>query len=147
MARPQATALAVLAAAVTSVPQDELQLQVEAPASVSAGASMPLTLGIRNTGAQPLTLYLRGRTIAFDFLVLDRSGNVVWQRLHDQVVPAVVQIVTLGPGERREFRDTFRLKTNDGRPVSPGIYWIIGLLLRDDPEPYRAPPVPVRVLL
>jgi hypothetical protein len=108
---------------------------------------MPLTLGIRNTGAQPLTLYLRGRTIAFDFLVLDRSGNVVWQRLHDQVVPAVVQVVTLGPGERREFRDTFRLKTNDGRPVSPGNYRIIGLLLRDEPEPYRAPPVPVRVTL
>ena len=118
-----------------------MELTLEAPARVTVGASLPLSLALRNTGAQPLTLSLRGRAIAFDFQVLDSSGAVVWERLHEQVVPAVIQAVTLAPGERRDFRHTFDLKGNDGVALRPGTYTVVGLLLRDQPDPLRSPAV------
>jgi hypothetical protein len=47
----------------------------------------------------------------------------------------------LRPGQRRVFRHTFDLKTNEGRPLPPGRYSITGLLLRDTPEPLKSAPV------
>lgn len=107
---------------------------------------MRLALGIRNAGAEPLTLYLRGRTIAFDFIVADRAGRVVWQRLHNAIVPGIIQAVVLRPGQSRVFRHTWDLKNDAGRPIPPGEYSVAGLLLRDQPEPLRSLPVAFKIL-
>ena len=111
-------------------------LELDAPRRVGAGTSAALVLRLRNTGSQPATLYLRGRHIAFDFLVTNQQG-VVWQRLHGQTVPAIARVVDLAAGEVMEFRETWPLTNNDGRPVAAGSYSVEGLLLREEPEPMR----------
>ena len=115
-------------------------LELDAPPRVSPGTSAALVLRLRNTGPQPATLYLRGTSIAFDFIVSDPVNHVVWQRLHGAVVPAIVRAIEIGPGERLEFRETWPLRTNAGSWVAPGKYAVVGLLLRDEPEPLRTQP-------
>ena len=121
-----------------------LVLELDAPPRVAPGTSVTLVLRLRNTSAEPATLYLRGRTSAFDFIVSD-ARDVVWQRLRGAVVPAIARVVQLGPGETLELRDRWPLTGNDGRPVAAGRYSVVGLLLRDEPEPLRSGSVSIEI--
>jgi intracellular proteinase inhibitor BsuPI len=125
---------------------DSLRLEIEAPAQVRPGDRARITLRARNAGAAPLQLYLRGRIIAFDFVLRREDGTVAWQRLADQMIPAIVQVKVLGPGDTLEFADAWDGRTGRGAPLPPGHYTLEGLLLRDQPEPFRSAPVPVEVL-
>ena len=116
-----------------------LVLELGAPRRVRAGTSVTLVLRLRNTASQPTTVYLRGRSIVFDFIVSDKQG-VVWQRLHGQTVPAIARVVELAPGDVIEYSDEWPLRDNDGQPVTTGHYTVVGLLLRDEPEPLRTEP-------
>jgi hypothetical protein len=70
---------------------------------------------------------------------------VVWRRLAGEVIPAVVQLRTLAPGEVLELRAEW-----DGRPArgapAPGDYWVRGLLLTDGPEPLATPAAGLRIV-
>jgi hypothetical protein len=140
------TRQAALRAPMTTTSPVSLRLELDVPARVASEDSVPLTLRARNTGSRPLELYLRGRVIAFDLVVADQSGAVVWQRLQDQAIPAIVQVKVLGAGDALEFRHTWDLRTNRGRPVPPGRYTVVGLLLRDEVEPFRTPPAQLEVV-
>lgn len=116
-----------------------LVLELGALRRASAGTSVTLFLRLRNNASQPATVYLRGRSIVFDFIVSDGQG-VVWQRLHGQAVPAIARVVELAPGDVIEYSDEWPLRRNDGRPVPAGSYTVVGLLMRDEPEPLRTAP-------
>ena len=116
---------------------EALELTLEAPPSVRVGAGATFVLRMRNRGREPLTVYLRGRTITYDFHVYDAAGVVVWQRLFNQVVPAIIQAVTLEPDGHREFRETWSLETNGGAALAPGHYSVVGQLPNDQPRPYQ----------
>ena len=118
---------------------DALRLTLIAPAETRAGARVPFTLRVENTSARPLELALRGREIAFDVIVSTTDGAIVWRRLDGAVIPGILQLRVLGPGEHLDLRASWESAT-------PGSYFARGALLTDEPSPRETPLVRVRVL-
>lgn len=130
--------------AVAATPSDSLRLWLDAPAEVRAGEPVPITLRAENITERSLDLYLTGRTIAFDLTVTDEDGAVVWRRLEDEVIPAILRLETLEPGETLELEDTWEQRSNDGEPVAPGAYTVRGEILTEE-EPLVTPEAPLRI--
>lgn len=125
--------------------QDSLSLTLVLPAEVRAGGRVPITLRVENHERGPLDLYLRGRTTTFDVEVTDTGGTVVWRRLEGEIIPAIVHLRTLAPGERFEIGTTWDQRTTQGRPIPPGAYSVRGLLLVEG-KPLETVPVPLRIV-
>ena len=123
-----------------------LRLQLVAPARMGAGDSVPIVIVAENVGRQPLELYLRGRTIAFDITAARQDGTVVWRRLEGAVTQMILQLRVLQSGERLELVDEWNQLDNAGQPVNPGSYDLTGMLLTEDPEPLRTRPLTIRIL-
>jgi len=123
---------------------DSITFTVVAPHSVRRGKAVPITLRVTNTGAQPLNLYLTGRTITFDIIVTRADGQVVWRRLEHVTGQQIVQVKTLAPGERFELKDVWHQRTDAGTRVSPGDYTLTGVIPTDR-QPLRTVPLPLRI--
>ena len=95
---------------------------------------------LQNLGNTPLELYLRGRTIAYDVLITDATGRLVWHRLEVDVVPGIIQFKVLDAGEAFELSHDWDQRTNRGASVGPGRYTAQGILLTDGPEPLSSVP-------
>jgi hypothetical protein len=124
--------------AVTTDP-DSLRISLDLPREVRSGQPVPIVIRLENTGTKPLDLYLRGRTIAFDVFVADSNGDVVWQRLKDQVIPAIIQLKVLQPGGVLELEEEWLQRGNGGEPLGPGSYLVRGSVLTDGPALETAP--------
>lgn len=118
---------------------------LDVPATVAAGATVPIRLRVRNTTSAPLDLYLRGREITFEITIVDSSGDAVWRRLDGKIVPAILQIRTLAPGETLELSDRWDQKSADGSQVVPGRYLVRGEVVTDGESSLVAPAVPLEV--
>jgi len=101
------------------------------PDTVARGAKVPIVIRVSNTTSAPLDLYLRGRDIAFDITVTDSAGAELWRRLEGETVLAIIQIKTLGPGEKLELSDDWDQRTKSGGPAAAGVYGIRGSVLTD----------------
>lgn len=123
---------------------DSVRLSLELPDEVRAGEPVPIALRVENVANRPLDLYLTGRPIAFDLIVTDAEGSAVWRRLEDEVIPAILRIETLGPGDTLELERTWDQRTKEGEPVPPGDYTVRGELLTED-EPLTTPEKPLRI--
>jgi hypothetical protein len=123
-----------------------MTLQIVLRDTVRSGEAVPITLRLTNTSRKPATVYLQGRPVAFDIIVSRHDGEVVWRRLEGAVVPAVLQVRTLGPGEVLEFNDSWSQRNNQGKPVRPGEYLVAGVLPTDPPAELRTKTVPLRIL-
>lgn len=128
-----------------AVPSDSLRLWLEVPDQVRAGESVPVTLRVENVTDRTLNLHLTGRTIAFDLTVADEDGAVVWRRLEDEVVPAILRLETLAPRDTLVLEDTWEQRSNAGKSVAPGAYTMRGELLSEE-QALAFPPVPLRIL-
>jgi hypothetical protein len=107
---------------------------------------VPITLRVSNDGSQPVELHLRGRAIAFDIVVAREDGTIVWRRLEDRTVPAILQVIELAPGGSLELRDVWDQSTNAGKPVGPGRYRVEGTLPTGSPPALKTPAKPLRIL-
>lgn len=105
-----------------------LDLRLELPARVSRGARIPIRLTLENRGDEPVEVGLGGRPPAFDFVVARQDGTVVWSRLHEQAIAAILQPRRIAPGEALHFEDTWNQRDNRRRQVSPGTYSVVGVL-------------------
>jgi Intracellular proteinase inhibitor len=114
---------------------DSMTLELSAPNEVRAGEPVPFTIRITNRGTSPLTLYLRGRPVAFDLIVTDARGKVTWRRLENATVSMILQVRELAPGETLTFEDVWPQRTNAGSPVQPAEYRVKGELLTDTDTP------------
>ena len=123
----------------TSLP-DGLRLTLDVPSEARRGTPVPITLRIENIGDRPLELTLRGRSIAFDVIVRDSSGRVIWQRLANTIIPAIARLEQLEPGQALEVRADWR---PGGSP--PGEYLVESELLTDG-APLRPPSSRVRLI-
>lgn len=132
--------------AVNGQAADSLRLDLELPAQARAGAELSITLRVRNVTNRPLDLTLRGRTIAFDIVVTRADGSTAWRRLQDEIIPAIIQLRTLAPGEAFALRTEWSQRTNTGELVGPGTYMVQGFLLTDSPQPLKSPAVALRIL-
>ena len=127
-------------------PPDSLRFTLVAPDSVRVGQPVPLVLRLTNVTDRPIEAHFLGREIAFDIVVAQPDGAVVWRRLARAVVPGILQVKVLGPGETVELKDAWRQRTDTGAPAAPGEYVVWGVLPTDAPEPLRTPPAHLRVL-
>ena len=119
---------------------DSLQLTLTAPARVRPGVPIRFALRVRNQTERSLDLYLRGRTATFDVIVARVGGDVVWRRLEDEIIPAIVHLRVLKPGEQMELAAAWDQRTRDGSSIAPGQYAARALLLVEG-DPLEAPPV------
>jgi hypothetical protein len=115
-----------------------LEFTVSAPKSAHVGQPVPIVLQLTNVSDRPVEAHFLGRTIAFDIVVTNRDGAVVWQRLGEKTGQSILQIRTLAPGEKMEWRD-------DWVPKARGRYRVQGVLPSDDPEPRRTSWVEIEV--
>lgn len=122
-----------------------LRLDLLLQQRVRAGEPVSFRLRVENVSRRALDLYLRGRTITIDVVVSRAAGPVVWRRLEGEIIPAIVQLRPLSPGERLEVEATWDQRTNDGKPVEPGEYVAEGLLLVEG-EPLRTPARPFTIV-
>jgi hypothetical protein len=124
---------------------DSLHLEIEVPDRVSAGRPVPIVLRARNAGRRRRELYLLGRTVTFDLTVTGQDGHVIWRRLQDSTVPAILQVRMLAPGQALEAKYAWNQRTNGGAPVRPGRYTVRGALLTES-RPVETPPASLEVL-
>jgi hypothetical protein len=131
---------------VTATAPDSLRIGLDLPREVRTGQAVPIVIRVENTGERPMDLYLRGRTIAFDIFITRSDGQVVWQRLRDEIIPAIIQLKVLRPGEVLELKDEWRQRSNNGEPVGPGSYGVRGTVLTDGPAALETPPASLRIV-
>ena len=132
------------ATAVIDPAPDSLGLELVVPPRVREGEAVPIRLRLQNRSGRPLDLYLRGRTITFDVVVSRPSGEVVWRRLEDEIIPAILHLRTLAPAEQLELNTVLDQRTNLGSPVGSGEYVARSLLLVEG-DPLRTLSVPLRI--
>ena len=130
---------AVVSHNVTLPSSESLRLELDVPPEVRVGSTVPITLRVTNVGDQPVDLYLRGRTIAFDIIVRRDRGEVVWRRLDHEIIEAILRIETLAPNQVLELRADWNLRTTAGDPVTPGTYVAQGVLFTNGAELRTAP--------
>jgi Intracellular proteinase inhibitor len=118
---------------------DSMTLELSAPHEVPAGHPVAFAIHLINRGTAPLTVYLRGRPIAFDLIVTDARGIVVWRRLKGATTSMALQVRELPPGEALSFEDVWSQRTNAGALVKPGEYQVKGELLTDTDKPLETP--------
>ena len=121
------------------------ELLLEVPATVERGAPVAITLHVTHPGPDALEIYLRGRAATFDVEVTDAQGHVVWRRLEGAVIPGIVQLRVLWPGERFDLHASWDQRDGTGAPVPAGDYRVRARLLTDALEPAWTAPVPLRV--
>jgi hypothetical protein len=126
-------------------PSDTLELRLAAPDAVAAGEPVELRLTVRNAAGRPLDLYLRGRQIAFDVSAEDAGGNIVWSRLHDEIIPAILRLETLPAGDSIVLSHRWDQRTNAGTPAATGTYRLRGTLLTEG-EPLHTPILEMRIV-
>lgn len=131
--------------AVTAAGTESLRLELQLPSQVRAGEPVPIRLRAQNVTQRALDLYLRGRTLTFDVVIARAGGDVVWRRLEGEIIPAIVHLRPLAPGERLEVEASWNQRTTDGKRVEPGEYVAVGLLLVEG-EPLRTPPASLEIL-
>jgi hypothetical protein len=123
-----------------------VRFEIDVPPEVPEGEPVAITLRATNTGLQPTDLYLGGRPIAFDVIVARESGEVVWQRLKDKMVPAILQLRTLGPGESLELTERWNQRNNVGQSVGPGRYAVHGTFPTQSRPPAKSPTALLRIV-
>jgi hypothetical protein len=124
--------------------QDSVSLELVLPRSVPAGKPVQIRLRVQNLTERSIDLYLRGRTTTFDVVVSRSGGEIVWQRLEDEIIPAIVHLRTLAPAERFELVAVWDQLTKQGKRVEPGDYTARALLLTEG-EPLETPSTPFRI--
>jgi hypothetical protein len=127
-------------------PAGPLRVELVAPDSVRRGERVAITIRLTNTGDRPLDVSLVGREIAFDIVVRQEHGPVLWRRLADTPVQSMLQIRTLRAGESLELRDDWRQQDQGGGPVPPGTYVLRGLVLTEHRESLATPFVRLTIL-
>jgi hypothetical protein len=95
---------------------------------VEAGEPVPLAIVVRNVSQQPVYLETGDSTTTFDIQVADRSGAMVWRRMHERESLTALHQQTLAPGEEVRFTDTWDQRSNSGARVPPGRYEVHGTL-------------------
>lgn len=138
-------ATSALATAVTESAPDSFGLELVLPRRVRTGEPVPITLRVQNRTRHTIDLYLRGRAATFEVVVARPDGEVVWRRLEDEIILAIVHLRALAPAERLELATVWDQRTRQGRPVAPGEYTARGLLLVEG-DPLETRSVPFRIV-
>lgn len=106
---------------------------------------MPLVFRVGNSGREPVTLQLLGRSPTADFRIFDSRGRIVWTLLRGQTMLGALRLHPLGAGETLTFRQAWNQRDDMGSLVPAGTYLIRAILLTDRPEGLASPDARVRL--
>ena len=73
------------------------------------------------------------------------GGEPLWRRLEHEIIPGILRLETLGPGQVLELRAEWNLDAEGRAGVPAALYHLEGLL-RTDGAPLRTETVTLRVL-
>jgi hypothetical protein len=104
-----------------------------------------MVLRLHNDGPAA-DLVLQGRPVAFDLVVTRPNGTPVWRRLAQAVIPAILVLRQLGPGESLAWRDSWNQVDDQGDPVPPGDYLVTGRLPTEPGTHLATPPARLRLV-
>lgn len=110
---------------------DSLRLELEAPAEAPSGTPITLRLRLKNEGREPVVASLKGREIAFDFVVTRPDGDTVWRRLSHEPLQEIIHLQRLAPGGELVLEDRWDQRDRSGRLVAPGAYGVRGMLFTE----------------
>jgi intracellular proteinase inhibitor BsuPI/copper amine oxidase-like protein len=114
----------------------QLRLTSDRPA-YPASAPVVLTLTVTNAGRAPVTLQFSSGQ-KYDFEVR-RAGQVVWRWAAERMFTQALTSMTLAPGERKTFTETWKQVGNDGQAVPAGSYEVVATLTTmEKPQPRSA---------
>jgi len=105
---------------------------------------VPFVFSVRNPTEHAIDLILRGRTATFDIIVARDDGVIVWRKLEDEIIPAILRVRTIAPAERFELTTAWNQRTGNDEYAEAGIYVAHGLLLVEG-EPLKTPSIEFRV--
>jgi hypothetical protein len=103
-------------------------VELLAPSKVRSGDTVEIVLRVRNDGSKPIDVELTGRPVGFDVVVTGPDGKEVWRRLEGTAVASALMLLTLRPGEGRDFTARWGQVDQAGRAVAPGRYVLHGIL-------------------
>lgn len=129
---------------VTAAAGDSLELRLEAPAQAREGDPIRFTLQVRNRASRDAGLYLLGREPTLDLEISRAGGGLAWRRLEGAVIPAILRVRTLSPGEGFEVSAEWDQRTTTGSAAGRGDYVATGLLLVESGA-LRSPPIRFRI--
>jgi len=139
-------ASALLPASARAQLGDSVLVSIRVPASVRAGRSVPIRLGLTNRLDRRVTVQVAGtRAPVWDVRVTAADGTIVWNRLHDSRTGFVNGVLTLGPHETRTRTIAWDQRGNDGRLVARGLYHVRGFLYARLPRGRFSETVPLRI--
>jgi hypothetical protein len=102
------------------------------------GTPVRLTFAIANSGPAPVTLQF-ATSQKYDFEVR-RGGQTVWRWSADRMFTQALTSLTLAPGARQTFAQTWKQQDDRGQPVTAGEYEAIATLTTmGRPQPQSAP--------
>jgi hypothetical protein len=123
-----------------------MRVEIEVPAEVGRGDSVPILLRLVNDADTAVDVALQGRPVAFDVTVTRAGGEQVWRRLAGETVTSILQLRTLAARESLEFRTSWDQRSDAGAPVPPGEYVVRGAIPSDPPSVLRSGPAKLRIL-
>lgn len=117
----------------TAASTGPIALTIAVSNEVRTGATLPMTLTLKNTSSAPVALSLGGDSsrVQFDLAVTRPDGSEVWRYvLTDRGSAATLRLHTrtLEPGEALELTAEWELRNNSGESVAPGTYRLRGMV-------------------
>ncbi len=103
-------------------------VELVAPSKVHSGDTVEIALRVRNDDSKPIYVELSGRPVGFDVVIVGPDGREVWRRLRHGVAGAALMLLTLEPGEARDFTVRWAQVDGAGKAVAPGRYTLHGIL-------------------
>jgi hypothetical protein len=103
-----------------------------------------IKLIVENQTRHALDLYLRGRDPTFDVVIARPDGAIVWRRLENEIIPAILHIRSLAAAERLELATVWDQRTRQGNAADAGEYTARALLLVEG-APLETEPVAFRI--
>ena len=121
-----------------------LRLEVSADRPrYAVGEAVRLTLAVTNLGRDAVSL-ITPSSQHYEFVVL-KVTEEVWRWSADQMFLAVLSQLTILPGETRTFTAEWDQRDRAGRPVNPGDYLVVGILIGG--EQVRLTPRQLRITI
>jgi Intracellular proteinase inhibitor len=116
------------------------------PSQVVVGQPVDLRLVVSNSSGSVMSLSGGDPAEAYAFVVYDHAGHVVWLSLHDQVLSGVLANWTIAPHDQVSREVSWSGVGNDGKPLPPGDYAVVGKIYLSDNNSPESPPAAITLL-
>jgi len=121
----------------------DVALSLQADRSVyRVGQRVVLTLTVTNRGERPIRLTFPSAQV-YDFVVR-QDGREVWRWSRDKMFTMMLTEVLLPPGKPQSYTEPWDQIDTEGRPIPPGEYEVVGLLVDKQPAVSRSLRIAIR---